>query len=69
GAVDRMLETAHRVLAPADEQVRREDLAAIRLQLDSRAFDAAFREGHVAQFEDLEAMANAVSNRAIGRGG
>jgi predicted ATPase/DNA-binding CsgD family transcriptional regulator len=69
GAVDRMLETAHRVLAPADERVRREDLAAIHLRLDSRAFDAAFREGHAAQLEDLEAMANAASSRASGRGG
>jgi hypothetical protein len=69
GAVDRMLETAHRVLAPADERVRREALAEIQLRLDSRAFDAAFREGHAAQLEDLEAMAKAVSQRARGRGG
>jgi predicted ATPase/DNA-binding CsgD family transcriptional regulator len=69
GAVDRMLEKAHRVLAPADERVRREDLAEIQLRLDSRAFDAAFREGHAAELEDLEAMTKVVSQRARGRGG
>ena len=69
GAVDRTLETAHRVLSPADERVRREDLTAIHLRLDSRAIDAAFREGHAAKFEDLEAMTNAVSDHASGRGG
>jgi hypothetical protein len=68
GAVDRMLETAHRVLAPADEQVRRVDLDAIRRQLDDGAFVAAFAEGRAAKFEDLEAMTNAVSHRASGRG-
>jgi len=69
GAVDLMLETAHRVLAPADEHVRREDLAAIRLQLDDDAFVATFAEGRAAKFEDLEAMSNAVSHHASGRGG
>ena len=57
GAVDRMLESTHNVLRPADERVRHEDLAVIRLQLDAPAFDAAFREGQAATFEELEAMA------------
>jgi hypothetical protein len=64
-----MLETAHRVLAPADEQVRRVDLDAIRRQLDDGEFVAAFAEGRAAKFEDLEAMTDAVSHRASGRGG
>jgi non-specific serine/threonine protein kinase len=56
GAVDRMLESRHWVLSPADERVRREDLAAIRVHLDAPAFDAAFREGQAATVDDLEAM-------------
>ncbi|HEV2012667.1 MAG TPA: tetratricopeptide repeat protein [Candidatus Dormibacteraeota bacterium] len=67
GAVDRMLESTHNVLRPADERVRREDLAAIRLRLDDRAFDAAFGEGQAAKFEELDGMANAVVLRAVGR--
>ncbi|HEV2029082.1 MAG TPA: adenylate/guanylate cyclase domain-containing protein [Candidatus Dormibacteraeota bacterium] len=63
GAVDGMLESRHRVLSPADEMVRRSDLAALRSHLDDRAFEVAFREGHAAKFEDLDAMANAVSLR------
>jgi hypothetical protein len=61
GAVDRMLESAHWVLSPADERGRREDLAVIRAQVEDGAFDAAFREGRAVKFEELEAMANAVS--------
>jgi predicted ATPase/class 3 adenylate cyclase len=61
GAVDGMLESKHMSLPPADELVRRADLAAIRLRMDDAAFDAAFREGRSAKFEDLEAMANLVS--------
>jgi hypothetical protein len=57
GAVDRMLESRHWVLSPADERVRREDLAAIRVQLDAPAFDAAFRAGQAATFDELESMA------------
>jgi predicted ATPase/class 3 adenylate cyclase len=57
GAVDGMLESRHWVLSPADERVRREDLAAIRLRIDTDAFDAAFRKGQAATFEELEAMA------------
>ncbi|HXM72686.1 MAG TPA: adenylate/guanylate cyclase domain-containing protein, partial [Candidatus Dormibacteraeota bacterium] len=57
GAVDRMLESSHWVLPPADERVRHEDLAAIHAQLDAPAFDAAFREGQATTFEELEAMA------------
>jgi predicted ATPase/class 3 adenylate cyclase len=57
GAVDGMLGSRHWVLSPADERVRREDLAAIRLRIDTDAFDAAFREGQAATFEELEAIA------------
>ena len=56
-----MLESTHMKLPPADEMVRRADLAAIRAGLDDLTFDAAFREGREAKFEDLEAMANLVS--------
>jgi len=69
GAAEAMLESTGFVLPPADEQVRSVDLAAIQLQLDDGAFVAAFAEGHAAKFEDLEAMTNAVSHRASGRGG
>jgi predicted ATPase len=67
GAVDVILDSAHRVLPPADERVRREDLAAIRLRLNDRAFDTAFRQGQAAKFEELDAMADAVSLRGRGR--
>jgi tetratricopeptide (TPR) repeat protein len=56
GAVDRMLEPTHGVLSPADEKVRHQDLAATRLRVEPQAFDAAFREGQAATFEELEAM-------------
>jgi hypothetical protein len=64
-----MLESTGFVLPPADELVRRVDLAAIRHQLGDGAFIAAFAEGHAAKFEDLEAMTNAVSHHASVRGG
>jgi hypothetical protein len=63
GAVDHMLGSTHNVLRPADERVRRETLATLRLRLDERAVDAAFREGQAATFDELEAMADAVSLR------
>jgi hypothetical protein len=63
GAVDGMLESKHMKLPPADEMVRLADLAAIHSKLDGAAFDAAFRVGHSARFEDLEAMANAVMQK------
>jgi tetratricopeptide (TPR) repeat protein len=69
GAAGSMLESTGFTLPQADEQVRRVDLAAIRLQLDDGAFIAAFAEGHAAKFEDLEAMTNAVSHNAGGRVG
>jgi DNA-binding FadR family transcriptional regulator len=56
GAVDRILEPTHRVLSPADEQVRHQDLVATRLRVEPQAFDAAFREGQAATVDDLEAM-------------
>jgi tetratricopeptide (TPR) repeat protein len=57
GAVDRMLESTHNVLRPADERVRREDLATIHSGMDDRTFDAAFREGQALAFDHLEVMA------------
>ena len=57
GAVDGMLKSRHWVLSPADERVRREDLAAIRLRIDTDAFDAAFGKGTAATFEELQAVA------------
>jgi predicted ATPase/class 3 adenylate cyclase len=68
GAVDNLLESTHTVLPPADELVRRADLAAIRLHMDGGAFDAALGEGRVAKFEELDAMANAVWLRGRGSG-
>lgn len=68
GAVDNLLESTNYVLPPADELVRNADLAAARSRLDEAAFDAAFREGHAAKFEDLDALANAVSLRGGDRG-
>jgi hypothetical protein len=61
GAVDAMLESKHMKLPPADEMVRLADLAALRARLDHLPFDAVFREGREAKFEDLEAMTSLVS--------
>jgi hypothetical protein len=47
--VDAMLGSTHSVLPPADELVRRDDVAAIRLGLDDDEFDAAFSEGKAAK--------------------
>lgn len=66
GAVDGMLETTHSVLPPADEQVRRSDLAALRLRLDDAAFASATLEGRAASFEELEPMSNAIELRVSG---
>src|SRR5882762_4200076 len=60
GAVHHMLDSTHMKLPPADEAVLRADLDTTRIQMDGAAFDAAFREGQAARFENLEAMANAV---------
>jgi predicted ATPase/class 3 adenylate cyclase len=61
GAVDNLLKSTRHALPPADELVRASDVAATRSLLDERAFDKAFQEGEAAKFEELEAMANAVS--------
>lgn len=66
GAVDAMLESTDSVLPPADEQVRRADLAAVRLRLDDATFASAFREGRAASFEELEPMSNAIALRVSG---
>jgi tetratricopeptide (TPR) repeat protein len=68
GAVDGMLTSTHTVLPPADEQVRRDDLAAVRLRLDDAAFASAFREGRAASSEDIDTMGNAIALRISGRG-
>ena len=67
GAVDGMLESTHMKIPPADELARRADLAVVRSRLDDSAFEAAFREGQSVKFEDLEAMAKAVSLRGSDR--
>jgi ATP/maltotriose-dependent transcriptional regulator MalT len=54
GAVDGMLESTHRVLAPADAQARQRDLTDIRSRLDDRSFDLAFGEGRAAKLDQLE---------------
>ena len=66
GAVDGMLESTRTVLPPADEQVRRSDLAAARLQLDDAAFDAAFRDGRALSFENIETMSNSIALQVSG---
>ena len=57
GAVDQMLGSTQNVLRLADERVRHEDLATIHSGMDDQTFDAAFREGQAATFEELEALA------------
>jgi len=57
GAVDAMLETTRKVLAPADELVRRADLATIRVRLDPDAVAAALDGGRDAAPEDVERAA------------
>lgn len=57
GAVDAMLETTRMVLAPADELVRRADLATIRGRLDPDAVAAALNSGRAAAPEDVERAA------------
>jgi predicted ATPase/class 3 adenylate cyclase len=61
GAVDRMLESTHTVLRPADERSRSQDLTTIRSGMDDRAFGTSIREGKATRFEELEAMTDAVS--------
>jgi predicted ATPase/DNA-binding CsgD family transcriptional regulator len=69
GAAGGMLESTGFMLPQADELVCSADFAAIRQELDDGAFEAAFAEGRALKFEDFEAMSNAVSDRASGRGG
>jgi predicted ATPase len=57
GAVDHMLGSTQNVLRLADERVRQEDLATIHSGMDDQTFDAAFREGQAAAFDELEALA------------
>jgi predicted ATPase/class 3 adenylate cyclase len=63
GAVEAMLESTHGVLPPADEHIRRADLAATRDRMGDEAFVAVLREGRVASFDELDAMATAVAQR------
>jgi non-specific serine/threonine protein kinase len=67
GAVDGMLDTARTVLAPADEQVRRGDLATLRERLDKDILTAATREGRATGFEELQTLSNAIALRVGGR--
>lgn len=69
GAVGGMLESTHTVLPPADEQVRRDDLAGVRLGLDDLAFGSAYGQGRAAAFDDLEAISNAITLRVSDRDG
>jgi predicted ATPase/class 3 adenylate cyclase len=57
GAVDTMLETAQKVLAPADELARQADLGTIRSGLDPDAVAAALNKGRAATPEDVERVA------------
>ena len=66
GAVDAMLESAHGVLPPADEQIREADLVGTRDRMGDEAFVAALREGRAASFDELDAMASAVALRISG---
>jgi tetratricopeptide (TPR) repeat protein len=62
GAVDAMLETAHMVLAPADELVRHADLATIHARLSPDAVAAALKSGRAATPEDVETVAKRTSS-------
>jgi tetratricopeptide (TPR) repeat protein len=62
GAVDAMLEGTHMVLAPADELVRRADLATIRARLEPDALAAGLNSGRTATSEDVERMAKRTSS-------
>ena len=63
GAIEAILEAAHGVLPPADQQIRAADLVATRDRMGDEAFAAAFREGRLASFDELDAMASAVALR------
>jgi hypothetical protein len=52
-----MLETAQKVLAPADELARQADLGTIRSGLDPVAVAAALNKGRAATPEDVERVA------------
>lgn len=56
GAADAMLEALHVVLPPADELVRRADLALVRERLESGAFDAATAEGRKADLDAVDRL-------------
>ncbi|MDP9274615.1 MAG: tetratricopeptide repeat protein [Chloroflexota bacterium] len=56
GAADAMLEAVHGVLPPADELVRRADLALVRERLDSGAFEAATAEGRGADLDAVDRL-------------
>ncbi|HTJ59997.1 MAG TPA: tetratricopeptide repeat protein [Candidatus Saccharimonadales bacterium] len=61
GAVAAMLDTSHAVLPPADDQVRRADLAAIHAALDPQAEVAAFDSGRAATSPEIDRMAAAIA--------
>jgi tetratricopeptide (TPR) repeat protein len=66
GAVDAMLETTRMVLAPADELVRRADLATVRGRLDPEAIAAALNGGRAAAPEDVERAAQGIRAATMG---
>ena len=66
GAVEAMLESAHGVLPPADEHIRQAGLVVTRDRMGDEAFVAALREGRAASFDELDAMASAVTLRISG---
>jgi hypothetical protein len=67
GAVDGMLDSARSVLAPADEQVKRGDVATLRERLDKDALAAATRAGRATGFEELETLSDKIALRVGGR--
>ncbi len=60
GAIAAMLDSTHTVLAPADEQTRRADLAAIHAALGPQAAAAAFDTGRAATSVEVDRMAGAI---------
>jgi tetratricopeptide (TPR) repeat protein len=65
GAVAAMLETAHAVLPPADDQVRQADLAAIHVALDPQAEVAAFDAGRAATSAEIDQLAGAIPTTIV----
>jgi predicted ATPase/class 3 adenylate cyclase len=67
GAVAAMLDAAHAVLAPADDRVRRADLAAIHVALSPQAAIAAFEAGRASTSAEVDRMAAAIATTIVVR--